>query len=49
MLAEWAYLRLYPTNDARLVALEPWLDHYNHNRPHSASNGQAPMAVLVSN
>ena len=49
MLAEWAYQRPFPTNDARLVALAPWLDHYNHNRSHTALNGLAPMAVLVSN
>ena len=49
MLAEWAYQRPFATNDARLVALAPWLDHYNHNRAHTALNGQVPMAVLVSN
>jgi hypothetical protein len=49
MLNEWAHVRLYPTNDARLTALPPWLDHYNHNRPHTSLDGQAPMQVLVSN
>jgi hypothetical protein len=49
MLAEWAYQRPFPTNDARLLALAPWLDGYNHNRSHTALNGLTPMAVLVSN
>ncbi len=49
MLAEWAYARLYPTNDARLNALPAWLDHYNHNRAHTSLDGKAPMQVLVSN
>ena len=49
MLAEWAYARLYLTNDARLNALPAWLDHYNHNRPHTSLDGKAPMHVLVSN
>jgi transposase InsO family protein len=49
MLTEWAYVRLYPTNDARLNALPSWLDHYNYNRPHTALDGKAPMQVLVSN
>lgn len=49
MLAEWAYARLYVTNDARLNALPTWLDHYNHNRPHTSLDGKVPMQVLVSN
>jgi transposase InsO family protein len=49
MLAEWAYARLYVTNDARLNALPAWLDDYNHNRPHTALDGRPPMQVLVNN
>ena len=49
MLNEWAYARPYSSNDARLEALSPWLDHYNHNRAHTALDGQTPMAVLVTN
>jgi hypothetical protein len=49
MLAEWAYVRLYPSNDARLTSLSAWLDHYNHNRAHSALSGLTPMRVLVDN
>jgi transposase InsO family protein len=49
MLAEWAYARLYLTNDARLTELPVWLDHYNHSRPHTSLDGKAPMQALVSN
>lgn len=49
MLAEWAYARLYPTNDARLNALPVWIDQYNHDRPHSALQGLTPMRVLLNN
>ena len=27
---EWAYARMYPTNEERLLALGPWLEEYNH-------------------
>lgn len=29
--------------------LRPWLDHDNHDRPHSALGGLSPMHVLVNN
>jgi transposase InsO family protein len=47
--AEWAYRRAYGSNTERREAFEAWLGFYNHRRPHSALNGLAPMAVLVSN
>ena len=49
MLDEWAYARPYETNDERLAALDPWVDHYNHHRPHTALGGLTPMEVLVNN
>ena len=49
MLDEWAYARPFTTNDERLAALPPWLDHYNRHRPHTALGGLAPMQVLVNN
>jgi transposase InsO family protein len=49
MLAEWAYGRLYRSNLERLASLPRWVDHYNHRRPHTALDGQVPMAVLVNN
>jgi transposase InsO family protein len=49
LLDEWAYARAYATNNERLLALGPWLDHYNHHRPHTALGGLTPMEVLVNN
>lgn len=49
LLAEWAYARLYETNQARLDALPAWLDFYNRERPHGSLGGQSPMTVLVNN
>ena len=49
MLAEWAYGRLYRTNDERLTALPGWVDHYNVERTHTALGGITPQAALVNN
>ena len=49
LLTEWAYVRRYDSNQARLDALPTFVDHYNRARPHGSLNGQAPMAVLVNN
>lgn len=49
MLGEWAYARTYRSNDERLAALADWVDSYNHERTHTALDGQVPMDVLVSN
>jgi transposase InsO family protein len=44
MLAEWAYLRLYRSNRARLDALPRWLNTYNRRRPHTALGGLPPIS-----
>jgi transposase InsO family protein len=44
---EWAYARLYRSNDERLASLPRWVDAYNRRRPHTALDGRTPMAVLV--
>jgi transposase InsO family protein len=49
MLDEWAYARAYASNEERLAALDPWVDQYNHHRPHTALGGLSPMDVLVNN
>jgi len=49
LLDEWAYARPYDSNNERLLAFGPWLDHYNQHRPHSALGGRTPMEVLVNN
>jgi transposase InsO family protein len=49
LLDEWAYVRLYHSNRERRRAFRRWLRSYNHRRPHTALNGQTPMAALVNN
>ena len=49
LLEEWAYARLYHSNDERRRALAGWLRFYNHRRPHTSLGGLTPMAVLVNN
>jgi transposase InsO family protein len=40
----WAYRRPFTSNHDRLQALQPWLDHYNYDRAHTACNGQPPIS-----
>jgi transposase InsO family protein len=40
----WAYRRPFTSNQDRLNALAPWLDHYNYARPHTACGGQPPIS-----
>ena len=49
LLREWAYVRRYDTNQARLDALPGFVDDYNERRPHGSLDGQSPMTVLVNN
>jgi len=39
---EWAYAAVYRTSDHRTLALRPWLDYYNHQRPHGALGHRPP-------
>lgn len=43
---EWAYREVFTTNDARVAALAPWVEHYNNQRRHSAIGGQPPISRL---
>ena len=45
---EWAYARLFRSNDDRLRSLPSWVDAYNRRRPHAGLKGQTPMSVLVN-
>jgi transposase InsO family protein len=45
---EWAYHRLFRSNDERLASLPGWLDAYNRRRPHAGLKGETPMSVLVN-
>lgn len=40
----WAYRHPFTSNAQRTAALDPWLDHYNYARPHTACNGQPPIS-----
>jgi len=43
---EWAYKRLYRSNQARLDALPRWIDTYNRSRPHTALGGLPPISRM---
>ena len=43
---EWAYRQAFASNDARTTALDPWLEHYNTGRRHSALGGKPPISRL---
>ncbi len=40
----WAYRQPFTSNEDRTAALQPWLDHYNYDRPHTACGGQPPIS-----
>lgn len=46
MLREWAYAVRYETSNHRALALTPWIDYYNHRRPHGALSHQPPATRL---
>lgn len=48
MLREWAYAATYQSSNQRVVALTPWLDYYNHRRPHGALGHKSPADRLRS-
>ncbi|HET7339474.1 MAG TPA: IS481 family transposase [Candidatus Dormibacteraeota bacterium] len=49
LIEEWAYARLFSSNDERLDALQAWVDFYNARRPHTGLRGRTPLSVAVSN
>ena len=44
LLEEWAYVKLYRSNGARLLALGRWIEFYNARRPHTALGGRPPIS-----
>ena len=46
MLTGWAYGAIYSTSRERTAALDGWLWHYNHRRPHSAIGRHTPITRL---
>ena len=49
LISEWAYVRRYDTNQARLDALPGFIAYYNERRPHGSLDGQSPMTAMVNN
>ena len=48
-LREWAYATPYTQSDDRRDALEPFLQHHHHQRPHFGLNGKTPISRIASN
>jgi transposase InsO family protein len=46
MLEGWAYNNIYGSSQERTAALDGWLWHYNHHRPHQAIGRQPPITRL---
>jgi transposase InsO family protein len=46
LLKEWAYARLFRSNDQRRDTLPRWLYFYNSRRPHTALGGRSPLDVV---
>ena len=42
----WAYRQPFTSNRDRTDALQPWIDHYNYTRPHTACGGLPPISRL---
>ncbi len=42
----WAYRYVFRTSAIRAASLRPWINHYNHQRPHRALGKKTPMARL---
>ena len=45
---EWAYARLFRSNEERLATLPGWVAAYNRRRPHAGLDGRTPLSVLVN-
>jgi transposase InsO family protein len=44
LLNGWAYGAIYRTSQDRAAALDGWLWHYNHRRPHAAISHRPPVS-----
>jgi transposase InsO family protein len=47
MLGGWAYSAIYGSSAERTAALDGWLWHYNHQRPHGSLGRKPPTARLA--
>lgn len=43
-LLHWVYAEPWPSESARITALDGWLQHYNHRRPHTALGRRPPIS-----
>ena len=48
LLVEWAYRQPFTSNTERAAALDPWLEHYNTDRAHTALGGHPPISRAPS-
>jgi transposase InsO family protein len=48
LLEEWAYVRVYRSEQARTEALDRWLHQYNHHRRHTALGGLPPVSRVTN-
>jgi transposase InsO family protein len=46
LLREWAYAVRYETSEHRTIALGPWIEYYNRQRPHGALSHKPPATRL---
>ncbi len=44
MAREWGYGLTYRSSEARKKALPYWVNYYNHQRPHSSTEGRPPIS-----
>lgn len=44
---EWAYRRIFTSNQARARAFTRWLDYYNNGRRHTALGGHPPISRAI--
>ena len=47
LTAEWAYARIYTSNNDRTAALAEWLHTYNHHRGHTSIGGPPISRVNI--
>jgi transposase InsO family protein len=45
-LKEWAYAEHWSSSQERDAQLQPWVDFYNHKRPHGSLNQKPPSSRL---
>jgi len=48
LLVEWAYVRPYPSEQARRRALRHWQHVYNHHRTHTSLGGKPPASRVTN-